>query len=294
MEFKHIEYFVKASEFKSMSQAAEALFISQQALSKCMQNLETELGCKLFHRTSKGSILTDEGQLLYDRFAPIVRKFYRTEAEITAELTAERKITVANSPMLFGFLFPNVLYDFKERYPNYELEILDRSDREVMQYVQQCPSHLGLITEPEHWHGRQSEFTLIRTYQLQLCVHKDNPLSERKSVCFGDLRNEKFILLDEQSYYPQIVREKAAEYGFDPNIAFRSADMHLLCSLANQNKGVLICIPVPMTELFKDLRFVPIEDEDMTFSIAFLYQNYEKLGTPEKRFIEFMRLRECE
>ena len=73
MEFKHIEYFVKASEFKSMSQAAEALFISQQALSKCMQNLETELGCKLFHRTSKGSILTDEGQLLYDRFAPIVR-----------------------------------------------------------------------------------------------------------------------------------------------------------------------------------------------------------------------------
>ena len=50
MEFKHIEYFVKASEFKSMSQAAEALFISQQALSKCMQNLETELGCKLFER----------------------------------------------------------------------------------------------------------------------------------------------------------------------------------------------------------------------------------------------------
>jgi hypothetical protein len=35
-----------------------------------------------------------------------------------------------------------------------------------------------------------------------MCDHKDNPLSERKSVCFGDLRNEKFILLDEQSYYP--------------------------------------------------------------------------------------------
>ena len=79
MEFKHIEYFVKASEFKSMSQAAEALFISQQALSKCMQNLETELGCKLFHRTSKGSILTDEGQLLYDRFVTADKavRFYK-------------------------------------------------------------------------------------------------------------------------------------------------------------------------------------------------------------------------
>ena len=97
-----------------------------------------------------------------------------------------------------------------------------------------------------------------------------------------------------QAHFPQIVREKAAEYGFEPNIAFRSADMHLLCSLANQNKGVLICIPVPMTELFKDLRFIPIEDEDTTFSIAFLYQNHEKLGAPEKRFIEFMRSKECE
>ena len=61
MEFKHIEYFIKASRFKSMSQAAEAMYISQQALSKCMQNLEAELGCKLFCRTSKGSSLTDEG-----------------------------------------------------------------------------------------------------------------------------------------------------------------------------------------------------------------------------------------
>lgn len=264
MEFKHIEYFIKASEYKSITQAAEALFISQQALSKCIQNLEAELGCRLFHRTSKGSILTDEGQLVYDRFSPIVRKFYRTGGEVTEMLNDKKTVTIANSPMLFGFLFPDVLYAFKEQYPNYELDILDRSDREVMQYVLDCPSHLGLIIEPEHWHGRQTQFTLIRTYRLQLCVHKDHPLSKRKSVRFGELKNEKFLLLDEQSYYP-------------------------LTSLANQNKGILINIPVPMTDLFKDLRFVPIEDEDMTFSIAFIYQDYEKLDKPQQRFVEFMR-----
>ena len=36
MEFKHIEYFIKASHFKSMSKAAESMYISQQALGKCM------------------------------------------------------------------------------------------------------------------------------------------------------------------------------------------------------------------------------------------------------------------
>ena len=115
--------------------------------------------------------------------------------------------------MLFGFLFPNVLYDFKERYPNYELEILDRSDREVMQYVQQCPSRLGLITEPEHWHGRHTHFSTVKTYTLKLCVNKDRPLAKRESVSFGDLKDERFLLLDKRSFYQQIVKEKSEEYG---------------------------------------------------------------------------------
>ena len=289
MEFKHIEYFIKACEYKSMTQAAEALYISQQALSKCIQNLETELGCKLFHRTSTGSILTDDGKYIYDSFSPIIHSFYQKQKETEEKIRGKKTITIANSPMLFGFLFPNLLYDFKEKYPNYEIEILDRSDKEVMQYVLDCPSHLGFIIEPEHWHGRHTEYTTIRTYRLQLCVHKDNPLAERKSIKFGDLKDEKFILLDEQSFYPQIVKEKAQEYGFEPNVAFRSADMHLLCSLANQNKGILICIPTQLTILFKDLRFVPIEDDDMTFSIAFIYQNYNKLDKPLQKFIEFMK-----
>ena len=40
MEFKHIEYFIETSHHKSMSQAAESLYISQQALSRCIANME--------------------------------------------------------------------------------------------------------------------------------------------------------------------------------------------------------------------------------------------------------------
>ena len=54
MEFKHIEYFVETCRHRSMSKAAKALYISQQALSRCIANMEYELGCTLFHRTVKG------------------------------------------------------------------------------------------------------------------------------------------------------------------------------------------------------------------------------------------------
>lgn len=78
MEFKHIEYFVETAKHKSISKAAENLFISQQALSRCMKNPEAELSCNLFERTVKGSVLTEEGKLLYHKFSPIVERFRHT------------------------------------------------------------------------------------------------------------------------------------------------------------------------------------------------------------------------
>ena len=78
MEFKHIEYFIETANHKSISKAAEALFISQQALSRCIQNLEAELNCKLFERTVKGSVLTKDGKLIYDKFLPVVEQYRNT------------------------------------------------------------------------------------------------------------------------------------------------------------------------------------------------------------------------
>ena len=49
----------------NISKAAKELYISQPAISKSIQKLEENLGCKLFSRSSRGVVLTDEGQLLF-------------------------------------------------------------------------------------------------------------------------------------------------------------------------------------------------------------------------------------
>ena len=55
-----------------MSKAADALYISQQALSRCIAGMEQELGCQLFQRTVKGISLTKEGIYLLNKFRPLV------------------------------------------------------------------------------------------------------------------------------------------------------------------------------------------------------------------------------
>ena len=60
----------------NISKAAKELYISQPAISKSIQKLEESVGCKLFSRSSRGVVLTDEGKLLYehvsDGTSPIV------------------------------------------------------------------------------------------------------------------------------------------------------------------------------------------------------------------------------
>lgn len=291
MEFKHIEYFIRLSRYSSMSKAAQELFISQQALSKCMQNLENELGCKLFERTTKGSTLTDEGRKLYDMFAPIVEGFHNAERNAYAELSdTPKKITLASSPLLFGVLAPDLLYSFKEKYPNYELEILESADTEVEKYVLDDPSHLGLIVEPEHWHGEKYGYITVHTYQLGICVHKDDPLASRDTVRFEELRDYPFVAVDKRSYYQEIIRRKANSCGFEPKIIFESGDVNQLCSLVNHGKGIFMAVAAyAHTELFKNIRTVRLEDEDMTYSIAFVCRDFDKLKGHERQFIEYVR-----
>ena len=61
MEYKQLQVFLKVCETKSITKAAERLFISQQAVSRIIANLESELNARLFIRTPQGVELTDWG-----------------------------------------------------------------------------------------------------------------------------------------------------------------------------------------------------------------------------------------
>lgn len=64
MEMKELDYFIAIAEEKSISKAAERLFMAQSSLSQFLSILENNVGSKLFIRTSRGVRLTQEGELM--------------------------------------------------------------------------------------------------------------------------------------------------------------------------------------------------------------------------------------
>lgn len=84
MEIRVLRYFIQIAREGNMSRAAEVLHVSQPTLSKQMTDLESELGKKLFIRTSSGLNLTDEGMLLRKRAEDILEMVDKTTDEFNS------------------------------------------------------------------------------------------------------------------------------------------------------------------------------------------------------------------
>lgn len=290
MEFKHIEYFIETCRYKSMSKAAEALYISQQALSRCIANMEAELGCKLFQRTVKGITLTEDGTYFYHIFAPQVEQFQKSLADTIAHFESRPvRLPFCCAPLIFRCLDPDLLFDFQEQYPNITLELLELSDTECDAYVEADPTHFGLLAIPENRHGERLAYTPVKTFPLYLFVHKDNPLASLKRVNFSQLKEEPFLMLDKKSYYHKLVLHYARKYQFKPKTAFESSDANQLISLVNKGRGIALSLaPMLDSSVYDNVVMIPFDDKTITWCIAFIHQDYEKLSTVAKKFIRFL------
>lgn len=290
MEFKHIEYFVETCRHKSISKSAEALYISQQALSRCIANMEAELGAVLLKRTVRGITLTEDGAWFYRMFAPQVEQFHKSLEEAATRFEGRPvRLPFCCAPLIFRCLDPDLLFSFQELYPNITLELLELSDTECDAYVEADPSHFGLLAIPENRHGERLAYTPVKTFPLYLFVHKDNPLAALERVSFSQLKEEPFLMLDKKSYYRKLVRHYARKYHFEPKTAFESSDASQLISLVNKGRGIALSLaPMLDRSVYENIVMVPFDDETITWCVAFIYQDYEKLGAAAKKFMHFL------
>ena len=84
--FEYYKNYYYEPIYQNFTLAAKALLSSQPSVSRCMQALETELGCRLFVRTKRGVSLTAEGEQLYKYVAPACEQIFKGEENIGGTL----------------------------------------------------------------------------------------------------------------------------------------------------------------------------------------------------------------
>lgn len=125
MDTLKVKAFLFVAKHKNFSLAAKELSYTPSALSHIADSLENELGVKLFNRTRKGVEITEEGEKLYNYFLKIAKaeeELYKASLNIREKRESELKIGTFSS-LALHFL-PEILYGFKQRYPQVKVTIL--------------------------------------------------------------------------------------------------------------------------------------------------------------------------
>lgn len=123
MELRQLEYFRQIADTHSFNEAARHLNMSQPPLSYQIHQLEEELGVQLFERTSKGVILTNAGEVLYERAGNLLDYADSAKLEVT-KAGKKRVLRIGMTSTTTAVMMP-FISTFAKKYPDVNFEVRD-------------------------------------------------------------------------------------------------------------------------------------------------------------------------
>ena len=193
MELRELRYFLAVAQEKSITKAADYLYIAQPSLSKQMQNLEREIGKPLFVRGSRTITLTETGQLLKKRAEEMLELYEKTEAEIAAppdEVRGEVRIGGGESFALQAVA--KAAHAVQSDYPAVHFNFFSGDAADVIEKLDKGLIDFGILIDL----ADLSRYTTMRRPACDtwgVLMRKDDPLAQAEKITPAELRRVPLI-----------------------------------------------------------------------------------------------------
>ncbi|AQV99236.1 LysR family transcriptional regulator (plasmid) [Cupriavidus necator] len=194
MDPKKLSYFATVVEQGSLAKAAKRLTISQPALSKSMDRLESELGMKLLERSPTGILPTALGELIYAHARAIRDEMDIAAKRIEPDREQVQTINLGTLPSLTSNVIPRAVSKWRQQHPNVLLRVVEKVQVELL---------LGLLRGEFDFIVGQTEFYDVFLEGLKqrvlfrdrLCVfaRADHPLFQLSTLSWADLAQYPWI-----------------------------------------------------------------------------------------------------
>lgn len=194
--YDYYRIFYHVVQCHSFTGAAEVLGNNQPNVTRCMNNLEHELGCKLFVRSNRGVSLTPEGERLYRRVAIAVEQLQIGEREVAQDCgLVSGTISIGVSETALHLLLLRKLSQFHHEYPGVRLKITNDSTPKAVAALVSGETDCAVVTTPVHNLKKPIRSTNLLTFQdILLCGNYHRRLAEHP-LRLRDLEPYSFICM---------------------------------------------------------------------------------------------------
>ena len=267
MESSRCKAFLAAAECGSLTRAAEKLNYTASGVSQLISAMESEFGFLLLKRTTRGVVLTAEGE----RMLPAVRAFLSQENRMH-ELAANINgldiglINIASYSSIATHWLPKVIADFKKKYPNININLMEGVRQEVLKWIEEGRADIGLLSG-----GDDIDYDWI-------------PLADAKEFPLDRCEQEEFIMpamgKDED------VMKMLNKYDIVPNIVYSTNESFSAWALIENGLGISITNELLMHGWNCDVAKIPVSPPEK-ITLGMILPSVKHASPAVKRFVKY-------
>ena len=194
MEIRVLKYFLTVSEIGNITKAANSMHLTQPTLSRQLQELEKELGQKLFIRGNHSVSLTPEGIILRKRAQEIIDLVDKTETEFTSfkdEVMGD--IFIGSGETKSIKLINDIMKTLKKDYPKIKFHIVSGDSGDLVERLDKGLLDFCVLIQPFNLE-KYDYIDLGEKDTWGLLLRKDDPLADKKSIKIEDLMELPLII----------------------------------------------------------------------------------------------------
>ncbi|MDQ0193151.1 selenium metabolism-associated LysR family transcriptional regulator [Paenibacillus wynnii] len=216
MNFHQLHIFYTVSERGSFSSAAQALHMTQPAVTMQVQALEDYFGTKLFNRSTKKIVLSEAGRALMPYALRSIELFKETDIAMSAFThMLEGRLQLGASLTIGEYVLPRLLGPFGKTYPHISIMMKVMNTTQIMDEITRHQLNFGLIEAPVTHPDMVIE--PVMGDELKLIVPADHPLAERNEVTLEEALQYKFVLREQGSGTRRVMEEEILAKGLNPS-----------------------------------------------------------------------------
>ncbi len=240
LEYYKVFYYV--GKFNSITEAAKELSISQPAVSQSIHQLEHNLGCTLFQRTSRGMKLTSEGSLLYRYVQKGYEQIDLGEQRLHQLLQMDAgEVRIGASDMTLRFFLLPYLEKFHELYPGIKVTVTNGPTPETLQYLSDDKIDFGLISTPFETKDNFDAFPVAEIEDTFIAGRRFIQY-KNKMMDFADLENLPLISLEGHTSTRDYIEDflKNNHVTIHPEFELATSDMIVQFALRSLGIGCVV------------------------------------------------------
>lgn len=236
--YDYYRLFYYVAQCRSFTRAAAVLENNQPNITRCMNNLEQELGCKLFVRSHRGVSLTPEGERLYQRVAAAYEQLRLGEEEIQRDCSLESgTLFVGVSEAALHLTLLEKLSAFHDRYPGVRLRLTNDSTPLAIAALRGGHTDFAVVTTPFQAPKPLHSTPLLRFREILVCGRQHQELA-RVPVSLRDLAGQSFICIGSGSGTYDFYQELFTRNNLPFRVDMEAATMDQVLPMVQHNLGI--------------------------------------------------------